>query len=74
MLLEVLVRTAIFDKLCCSGQHVWILVKRDRLNNIGREQVHQWLNFVHFCVHRGWNGVIWSERLKHCLPIEALSL
>ena len=35
MLLEILVSTAIFDKLCGTGQDIRVRLERDRLNHIG---------------------------------------
>lgn len=35
MLLEVLISTAIFDELSSAGQHIWVRIKRYRLNNVG---------------------------------------
>ena len=47
VLLEVLVRAAIFDELGGPGQDIRVGIKRDRLDNIGGEEVHEWLDFVH---------------------------
>ena len=34
MFLEVLVCATILDELCGTGQLIWVLIKRDRLDNI----------------------------------------
>ena len=61
MLLEILVCTAIFDKLCGSRQYIWISIKRDRLNDISRQKMHEWLDFVHLTVHLIRYFICYSE-------------
>ena len=47
VLLEVLVSSSIFDELRGAGQHVRVRVESDWLNDIGGEEVHEGLDFVH---------------------------
>ena len=67
MLLEVLVCTAIFDELGSARQLVWVLIKRDRLDNVSGEKVHEWLNFMHFFVHHFRDGINADETFQESL-------
>ena len=74
MLLKVLVRSSIFDELRSSGQYVRIGIKGDWLDNISGEQMHKWLDLVHFCMHHGRDSVIRSEAFEQYLSRKGLPL
>ena len=74
MLLEVLVCPSILYELRGSGQYIWIGIKRDWLDHVGGEQVHQRLDRVHFRVHLRRDGVVRSEALEQCLAGEGFPL
>ena len=57
MFLEVFVSAAVFDELGSSRQQIWILIEGDWLNDIGGEEVHEWLYFMHLSVHRLWHCI-----------------
>lgn len=74
MLLKVLVRAAILNKLGCPGEDIRILVEGDRLNHICGQQVHERLNVVHLCVHLFRHSVLDGKALKHTLSRDAFPL
>ena len=74
MLLEVLVSATVFDELGGSGEHIWVLVERNWLIDICREQVHERLDLVHLLQHQCGHVILDSERFQQCLPRKAFPL
>ena len=72
--LVVLVSTAIFHKLSSSGQHIWVCLESDWLDNISREKVHERLDFVHLRLHHLWYFVHRCKAFQKGISADAFSL